>query len=72
MSTTTAATFPPADNSKPWTWDVMDLDGIGVSPVTVMAATYEESAELAAAKVAEQGYEVLDAMDGMIIIAPGA
>jgi hypothetical protein len=58
--------------SKPYTFEVMDLDGIYVSPVTIVADTYEAAADLAAAKVIEQGYEVLDVMDSMVVIAPGA
>lgn len=48
------------------TWEVMDTDGIYVSPVTAT------SLKIAEADVTAKGYEVLDVQDNMIIIAPGA
>jgi len=48
------------------TFTVMDTDGITVSPVTA------PDSEAAATLVEAQGYKVLDVMDDVVVIAPGA
>jgi hypothetical protein len=53
---------------KPYTFEVMTPQGMTISPVTVLARTWIEAAEIASAKVRERGETVLDVQDGIVVI----
>jgi hypothetical protein len=55
---------------RPFTFDVMSLNGWNDAPITVLATGYQAAADLAVVLIeSERGHEVLDVMDTTIVIA---